>query len=777
MGRSASSTRALAAIAVGLLAGAWLAVLGARVPFAWMGAVAVLGVAGIVAMATTEAAVRPRLAAGGLVAVLAGLLGQALAPPDAPDTEVPPGIARVTGRVAQSGGGDARMVVEEGETLEGVALPSGARVLVRDLDAAPGTRLRVLARLSPRHPFRNPSPHPPWPTRGIDASGRARSAPRVLEEARPDQRLGYALRRHVARRLQSTLSPEAAAIARTVLLGERGSIDEETRDAIRGAGLSHVLAVSGLHVTLLAGAMTLLLGVGLRRLRWVTARADARRLGKLAGVPLALGYAAMLGDAPSAWRAAITASLAWGLEGMGRRGHPIGITAGAALLAAALHPDDLARPGFALSILATAAIVTTPGARVDALWKSGVTIAARTTVATTPVVLWIFGSVPVAGILANVVVVPLATLLVIPALAIHALVAVVAPPLAALTAPVTEALTRAFVSASEVFAAVPLGRDLPPPSVVQGVVVGIACAAWLVLPRVRARLVVLTLACLALAGAELHLRHAERPLGRLRVTFLDVGQGDAALVDLPDGRLLAIDAGGAVGAGVDPGERAVVPLMRARRRRRVDVLVLSHPHPDHYGGLPAILDALEVGEIWDSGQARGETPDGPVAALLANAGVPVREPPELCGRAHRFGAATVRVRWPCPAFDAGWGPNENSLVLDLTFGARRFLFTGDVEAHAEAALVERLGAVDVLKVAHHGSRTSSAAPLLEVLSPRVAVVSAGRSNRFGHPHPEVWERLRAASGCALRTDVNGGVIVESDGADLTVRPTRGRCSR
>lgn len=164
--------------------------------------------------------------------------------------------------------------------------------------------------------------------------------------------------------------------------------------------------------------------------------------------------------------------------------------------------------------------------------------------------------------------------------------------------------------------------------------------------------------------------------------------------------------------------------------------------------------------------------------MLRRSGVRVRGPAELCGREHHFGDATMRVRWPCPEHDPGWGPNENSLVLDLRYGRRRFLFTGDAEAHAEGGLVaQTLGRVDVLKVAHHGSRTSSAAALLDVLRPRVAIVSAGRDNRFGHPHPEVWTRLRRASGCALRTDVNGGVVVETDGEELSVRPTRGRCSR
>ncbi len=778
MAPPAPSASALAAIAVGLLAGAWLAALGARLPHAWMAAVAVLGVAGLLAASTSAAPARPGRRAWVVLALLAAILGQGLAPPPAPSLDVPRGVARVLGRVEHSSGGGARLRVEGGHTLEGAALPAGARVLVRGLDAPTGTRLRVLAQLSPRTPFLNPSPHPRWPIATLDAAGPARSAPVLLAEARLDLRVAHALRRHIAERLQATLSREAAALGVTLLLGEPGALDDDAQAAVRGAGLSHVLAVSGLHVTLLAGGLVALLGLALRRIRALTARIDASRAAKLLGVPLALGYAALIGDAPSAWRAAITASLAWGLEAAGRRGHPIGVTAGAALIAAALHPDDLPRPGFALSILATAAIVSTPGARVDALWKTGVAITVRTTIATAPIVLWLFGALPAVAVLANVVVVPLATLLLMPALALHAMLACASPALATLTAPIAETATAAFVGAAEVFAAVPAGQELPPPSVPQGLVVALACAAWLLDARWRARLVVLALACLALAGAEVHLRIAERPRGRVRVTFLDVGQGDAALVDLPDGRLLAIDAGGAVGGGVDPGARAIVPLLRARRRERIDVLVLSHPHPDHYGGLTAVLDAMEVGEIWDSGQAAAEEPEGEVARMLARAGVPVRGPRELCGRAHAFGGAWLRVLWPCPAHDSGWGPNDNSLVLDLRFGGRRFLFTGDAEAHAESALIAReLGAVDVLKVAHHGSRTSSARELLAALRPRVAVVSAGRENRYGHPHPEVWDRLRRGTECALRTDRHGGVIVETDGATLDVRPTRGRCSR
>ena len=207
------------------------------------------------------------------------------------------------------------------------------------------------------------------------------------------------------------------------------------------------------------------------------------------------------------------------------------------------------------------------------------------------------------------------------------------------------------------------------------------------------------------------------------------------------------------------------------------MLVISHPHPDHYGGVSALLDAFEVGEVWDTGQGEAEEADGAVARLLARAraqGARVRGPSELCGRERRFGEATTRVLWPCPSFDAGWGPNDNSLVVELRYAGRRLLFTGDVEAHGERGLLALApGSIDVLKVAHHGSRTSSAVPWVDALAPRIAVASMGRHNRFGHPHPEVWSRLAARVRCPYRTDRDGGVMVEvaRDG-ELRATPTR-----
>src|SRR6185369_7542930 len=172
------------------------------------------------------------------------------------------------------------------------------------------------------------------------------------------------------------------------------------------------------------------------------------------------------------------------------------------------------------------------------------------------------------------------------------------------------------------------------------------------------------------------------PRGVLRISVLDVGQGDAVLVDLPDGGAMLIDGGGMVGSPVDLGARVIQPVLRARRRRRLDAMVLSHPHPDHFGGLASTLPRIEVGELWDSGQGEDQGAGPGYAALLAGArakGVPIRRPRDLCGAPREAGGVTIEVLAPCPGYAPDAGANDNSLVLRLSYGQRSALLVGDAE--------------------------------------------------------------------------------------------------
>jgi competence protein ComEC len=265
---------------------------------------------------------------------------------------------------------------------------------------------------------------------------------------------------------------------------------------------------------------------------------------------------------------------------------------------------------------------------------------------------------------------------------------------------------------------------------------------------------------LGLVAVETAAYRAGHPSGVLRVTVLDVGQGDSTILDLPDGTLMLVDGGGMVGSPVDPGRSVLMPLLRARRRDRVDVAVLSHPHPDHFIGLASALRETPVGEFWDTGQGRAHGA-GPIYAALVrdlmSRGVPFHGPESLCG-VRSFGGASAEILAPCPAFDPSLGANDNSFVVRIGFLGRRVLLTGDAEQAEERALLSTGDvSADFLKVGHHGSRTSTSPELIRAVRPRLATISSGVRNRFGHPHRATLDALDGAGVTALRTDRVGSI--------------------
>lgn len=273
------------------------------------------------------------------------------------------------------------------------------------------------------------------------------------------------------------------------------------------------------------------------------------------------------------------------------------------------------------------------------------------------------------------------------------------------------------------------------------------------------------------------------PAKTLRVTFLDVGQGDAAVIEAPSGRVVVIDGGGRPGTdereGSDPGSRVVVPFLRRRGVSTVDLLVATHPDDDHVQGLVAVAARLHVREALDSG-FQGAADDGKAApaaarlrALLRARRIPVR-------RAKRGqtidlgGGARLEVLGPPETFLSGSpsDANENSVVLRLVYGRARVLFTGDAGGAAESDLLRALPPsalrADILKAGHHGSKHSTSDAFLAAVRPSAAVLSAGRDNLYNHPSPEALSRLARRGVRAFRTDRQGAITVETDGDRVRV---------
>lgn len=674
--------------------------------------------------------------------------------------------------------GLATLSVDRATSIDGGIELNPGVVRVPVLHTEIGARLAFTATLASAPRFRNESPHPAWPSNARLVAREAMQEERTDEPERFTPRVLIArLRHHVRMRLRASLAPAVAHLVEALVLGD-GPIEEGDAQAARLAGLTHVVAVSGMHVTLLVGALVMALNVALRRSTWLLRRTDTRRIAWTLGALIAPLYAVFAGGSSSAWRAAVTASITWVIAAMGRRADPLAVTGFVVVLGHLFAPESVRSPGFALSVVATAAVLdvhrSSDGGMGDVIdhlaeVKSLARASLRAALATAPVTLWCFGTLPVTGVLANLVVVPIVAAVLLPLGTVHALLASVSIDLAGLTRGLTEAVTNAFLTLSAFFAELGGRRTLPPPDTLQLASLTLFVVAILVTKKRATRFALIALSLLGIALGEVHLRHREHREDSLRITFADVGQGDAALIDMPDGALWMIDTGGvSFGVGQDPGEYALAPLLRARRRERIDVLMVSHPHPDHFGGVAALAQQFAIGEVWDTGQVLDESPDSGWARTLLGLPTTRRLPPDVCGHRAVHGVQ-IEVLSPCPRFDAGWDPNDNSFVFLMTYGAHRFLFTGDAEEGTEEALVRRgLSHVDVVKVGHHGSRTSSTQGFVDATSPVFAVISAGVANQFHHPHADVVSRWSQRSR-VLRTDAEGSITMESDGEHLNVR--------
>jgi competence protein ComEC len=630
--------------------------------------------------------------------------------------------------------------------------------------------------------------------RGVALVGTIKSGALVEVEARgsPMEEAAASVRAFSRRAIASSVgrwSARAAGIVTAIVIGDRSGLDAAVERRLQEAGTYHVIAISGGNIAILAGLT--LIAFRLAGFLGRVAMASA-----IAGL-VAYGY--LVGGGASVNRATMMAVVYFAGRGLDLRGPPINALVLVAGLLLAGDPLSVVDPAFLLTFGATAAILAVSAEfslqrlpRVAVPLADMLLASVAAEAALLPVGATMFSRVTFAGLALNFLAIPLmavaqvAGMVVVPLFAVWGRLAAFAGWFAYVGA---EGLVRSADLLD--YAPFVTWRVAPPNLVTSAMYYVAGLTAW-GLWRRRARLtgsgesavgrnvrraaVLLVTASALWIVAEPWTVVRVMSDGRLHVTFIDVGQGDAALVQFPRGAVLLVDAGGLPGGGsFDVGDRVVAPVLRDAGVRRLDTIALTHGDVDHVGGAAAAIVEFRPWEVWEG----VPVPRSPMLQAVHVAAMAVHSQSRIVQTADATTVddVSVIVRHPRPPDWERQDPrNDDSMVLELLWRDVSIVLTGDIGAVVEAEIASQFQPqpLRVLKVPHHGSLTSSSSAFLRALNPRVAVISVGRSNHFGHPAPAVLRRYEEIGAEVFRTDRDGAVSVDTDGSSVDVHTFIGR---
>ncbi|TAK10747.1 MAG: DNA internalization-related competence protein ComEC/Rec2 [Acidobacteria bacterium] len=621
--------------------------------------------------------------------------------------------------------------------------------------------------------------------RASDITGTVKSA--ALVEIRRGSwfsETGAAIRRFVRQEIARTikpLSPTSAAIVVAILIGDRTSLASDTVRDLQRAGTYHVIAISGGNIAIVVVGSLVALRLVIR----------SRRVVALVTMAIVIAYGGVVGDQASVERAVAAALVVLSLQVVGWPAPAWRIFLVAALVVVAIDPMTVIDTGAWLSFGATLGILMLAPPIAATLRRGGglrhriadaavrllaATLAAE--FALVPVSAAVFSQVSIAGLLLNFIAIP--AMAVVQLAGILVVVAGHFAPVGATAAHVAHWGVAAIVGSASLVDVAPW-LSWQTPAVSPGWTIGYYAllTAAVLIRHAQIRLVSggAALVCLAaIVASPLTPPRGRPPAGWLRVTLLDVAQGDAILAQFPTGQSLLVDVGGSA-TGFDIGSRVVGPALWALGVRRLDWLAVTHPDIDHAGGALSVLRLLRPREVWE--------------------GVPVPANPamlQLRAAAHAQGAAWVRLAAgqtleiggaeiellnpPVPDWQRRATRNDDSLVMRLSFGDVSVMLTGDIGTAVEETLpLAGRARLRLLKAPHHGSRTSSSPALVRGWLPQAAFISVGRGNTFGHPAPDVLARYAQYGVEVFRTDRDGAIRIEIDGRQVIAQSARGRAWR
>jgi competence protein ComEC len=679
-----------------------------------------------------------------------------------------------------------------------------------------GDRIEIRSRIRPVRNFNNPGGFDArrrmgyqdiWCNAFADAAGLV-----VLEKHAQTGFMGAVdrVRSAIARVIdQAGLGPEGPVL-KALVMGDASEIPADVRQAFTRTGTSHILAISGLHISLVATASFALFRWGLCRVPGCLRRAWTRKGAALLTLAPVAGYALIAGFSPSTQRAFIMVVVFLAALLAERETDFKNSMALAALAILAVHPPSLFSVSFQLSFAAVFSIVygmdwldalfptsrlpVGRAARIRRWVGMSLAVSACATWGTLPICLYYFNLASFSGLLANCVVIPLMGYLSVGLGLVGALAGAVSVPAAVACHAVNGVILAWTIAFIQWMAAMPYAavRTVTPSPVEIGLFYAATGAGLsLVLhrraaapsgtrpsepaPAGRARAAIAVMAaCLIVGAADVgYWVHQRFWRNDLRVTALDVGQGNAVLVELPGGHTLLVDGGGTADrATFDVGAAVVAPFLWRNKIRTIDTLVLTHANSDHVNGMIFIAETFRVGSLWAASEDVGHAGYAELLRVCEARGVARPRFADLA-RDWAFGPARVEVLHPSGDATERRPRDENnrSLVTRISLGGHAILLPGDIMHAAEKGIVRTAGdrlRSSVLLAPHHGSRTSSSEEFLKAVAPETVLISCGGRPGSGMPHPGVLERYRAQGARIWRTDRDGALQVVTDGRRLSV---------
>jgi competence protein ComEC len=589
------------------------------------------------------------------------------------------------------------------------------------------------------------------------------------------------LRRQIRGYFDRSFAPANGALMKALVVGDMGGISKETRSAFTSAGVNHVLSISGLHVAMLGLVVFVLIRYGLSFSGYLLLRFNLLKVATFFSFLAVLFYTALAGAMVPTVRSAIMIGVYELAVLLDREEEVFTSLTLAALLIGLVWPGVIADISFQLSFLAVLFIVwgtrrihdLFPRAKTDDLpqeknWfkersrqaAMHMAVPLLATLGTGPLIAHYFGHLSFAGLIANPVIVPLVGFLVVPfglAIGFCAVVLPVAAPALVIIVDQLASLTHWLV---QLLAGLPLANiSVPAPNPVEIFLLYSLILGCFAVRRKWQWKTVVCVGLVLLALDSTYWWHERSRRQALRITHLNVGQGDAAVIELPGGKVLLIDAGGAPTGDFDTGEAIVAPFLRSRKIVKVDYLLVSHARIDHYGGMRAIVTEFAPSEFW-SGMAKGNTQR--FEDLIDE--LEKTQTPRLTLHARESCRAIEQARL-CVLHPSTEQSEDGSVVLRLEYGKARFLFAGDVDKRDEILLVKKPDELRsaVVKIPRHGSATASTNEFITAVQPQLAILSAAPRSRSEAQRDEVTERYREIGAEVLRTYEDGALILETDG--------------